>query len=255
MNNREYARWLAAVREVDPDVVVAVETDHAWMAAIDVLEAEGYGHTVKVPQDDTYGILVYSRLPLAAAEVRRVVVEEVPSVWVEIELEGGRRVQAVFLHPRPPRADLRQSSAQRDAELVLVARELEAMTGPRLVAGDLNDVAWSTTTSLFQEISGLLDPRVGRGTFATFHADHPLARFPLDHVFHSEHFKLVELRRLGKVGSDHFPILIELTLTPDAAVVQEAPRADTDTHAVGEEVLDDALEHLPKDPEVAPEDR
>jgi len=34
------------------------------------------------------------------------------------------------------------------------------------------------------------DPRIGREVCNTFHAEHPFFRYPLDHAFHSEHFKL-----------------------------------------------------------------
>ena len=126
------------------------------------------------------------------------------------------RFQLHCLHPRPPEPVRDQDAAPRDAELVLVGREIAAGDQPAVVAGDLNDVAWSPTSELFLRVSGLLDPRMGRGLFNTFDANIPPLRFPLDHVFHSNCFKLVELKRLAYVGSDHFPILIELCYEPQA---------------------------------------
>ncbi len=67
-------------------------------------------------------------------------------------------------------------------------------------------------TKYFREISGMLDPRVGRGLFNTFHAGIPLLRWPLDHIFHSADFRLVRLERLPAIKSDHFPVFGEWIL-------------------------------------------
>ncbi|HEX8351188.1 MAG TPA: endonuclease/exonuclease/phosphatase family protein, partial [Hymenobacter sp.] len=83
-----------------------------------------------------------------------------------------------------------------------------------IVAGDMNDVAWSHTSELFRRLSGLLDPRIGRGLLPTFHADYSLLRWPLDHIFHSAHFKVQAIERLPHIGSDHFPIFLRLSYEP-----------------------------------------
>jgi len=116
-------------------------------------------------------------------------------------------------------------------------RPLEARR-PHLVKHVLDNVAWSHTTNLFLKESGLLDPRMGRGFYNSFDARNPVIRFPLDHVFHSAHFRLVELRRLVKVGSDHFPMLVALSHEPDAAREQEGAEASPADEREVEERID-----------------
>ena len=89
-------------------------------------------------------------------------------------------------------------------------------------------------------MSGLLDPRVGRGFFNTFHADHFLFRWPLDHVFHSNDFKVKEIKRLRHIGSDHFPMDIRLHLEPRAKQEQEEPEADQEEKEWAEEKIEKA---------------
>ena len=84
---------------------------------------------------------------------------------------------------------------------------------------------------LFRKLSGLLDPRVGRGMFNTFHANWWFIRWPLDHVFHSKHFTLKELRRLPSIGSDHFPLLTALQYSPENGQQQKGLTADADDKA------------------------
>ena len=225
--NKKSHKLIQLVEENKPDILLTLETNLRWEKELDVLEKD-YPHTVKVPVDNLYGMHLYSRLELSGMEVLFLVDEEIPSIHGEIILKSGRAVKAHCLHPTPPTPTENDSSTDRDAELLLVGKSVKKEKGPILVFGDLNDVAWSRTTRLFQKISGLLDPRIGRGFFNTFHAGYPIFRWPLDHVFHSNDFKVKQIRRLRNMGSDHFPMFISLQLTSEAKQEQESPAADQD---------------------------
>lgn len=214
MTNRDAEKLLELLVEHNPDIVLLVETDEWWEDSLRSLEDE-YPHQAKHPLDNTYGMLLYSKLELREKDVRFLIDEEVPSIWTRLLLRSGRPFHLTCLHPRPPRPDKNQDSSQRDAELVLAAREVAKMSEPVVVLGDLNDVAWSHTTRLFQRISRLRDPRAGRGFFNSFHANYWFLRYPLDHIFASREFRLAELKRLGSFGSDHFPIFATLCLVSD----------------------------------------
>ncbi|WP_019904069.1 endonuclease/exonuclease/phosphatase family protein [Methylobacterium sp. 77] len=236
-SNRDFGAALDLVTRRSPDIVLLLETDSGWQEAMAPLRAL-YPNRVEQPQDNTYGLLFYSRLPLRGPEIRFLLQDDVPSLRTDIVLPDGETARLYGLHPRPPHPG--QSSAPRDAELVIVAREVAQGRGPTIVAGDLNDVAWSRTTQLFQSISGLLDPRQGRGLFATFHAQWPVMRWPLDHVFFSEHFLLAGMERLPGVGSDHFPIAVSLCAAPHAPARQEKPTATAEDHRDAQEAIEAA---------------
>ena len=237
--NRNAEALLRIVRACDPDVLLFVETDDWWEAQLDSLEAT-YPYTVKCPKDNLYGMHLYSRLELVEPKLRFLVQPDVPSIHTHVRLRSGECIEMHCMHPRPPAPAEAPSSTERDAELLLVAKNVAAAGQAAIVLGDLNDVAWSATTRLFQKISGMLDPRVGRGMFSTFHAKHPWLRWPLDHIFISPEFTVVSLSRLEYFGSDHFPMHARLCYTPRAAAVQAAPEPDAEDQAVAEEKIEKA---------------
>ena len=228
--NRQSEKLLGLVRQHAPDILVTLESNAWWQEQLDQLESD-YPHTVKCPLENLYGMHVYSRLQLSDCHVEYLVEEEIPSIHVRVSLPSGREVRAHFLHPSPPNPQFNDQSSERDAELVIVARRVSGSVEPVIVCGDLNDVAWSSTTRLFRKLSGLLDPRVGRGMFNTFHAGWWFMRWPLDHLFHSKHFTLKGLRRLPSIGSDHFPLLTTLQYSPECASGQDGLDADADDRA------------------------
>jgi endonuclease/exonuclease/phosphatase (EEP) superfamily protein YafD len=236
MTNREPGRLKQLIERWEPDIALLVETDHWWQEQMTDMECR-YPHTVLHPLDNTYGMLLYSRLELAEPEVKFLIQDDIPSIHSGVLLENGRRVEIRCLHPRPPVPTEEADSLPRDAEILIVGKENREDPRPFIVFGDLNDVAWSRTNYLFQDISGLLDPRVGRGFYHTFHAGIPFLKFPLDHFFHSKHFRVADFRRLPNIGSDHFPVYIKLSLEWDAQLVQEELAAEPKEEIEAEQTI------------------
>lgn len=228
--NRHAETLIDLVHEHRPDLVLTLESDAWWQARLDAALASEWPHAVRVPLDNLYGMHLYSRLPLVDPEVKWLIQDDIPSIHTGVELPSGDLIRLRALHPRPPAPGESEESLWRDAELLLVGKAIHEHPEPTLVAGDLNDVAWSRTTRLFCRVSGMLDPRRGRGMVSTFHADYPLLRWPLDHVFTSEHFTLKAMRRLPHIGSDHFPLLTTLCYRPSRADEHQTPEADGEEH-------------------------
>ena len=227
--NRNAKALIELVNKHQADILVTLESDKWWEKQLEVLELD-MPFTVKCPLDNLYGMHLYSRLKLHDQEISFLVEKDVPSIHASVELRTGDRVRVHFVHPAPPSPTENTESAERDAELIVIARSVDKSNQPVLVTGDLNDVAWSSTTRLFRKISGLLDPRIGRGMFNTFHAKYPLLRWPLDHLFHSDHFTLNSIQRLPSIGSDHFPLLTSLAFTPVKGSGQEGLKVDAEDY-------------------------
>ncbi len=245
MENDQHARWLEVVRAEDPDLILVAEMDDTWLEHLRVLE-EDYPHTILHPQDNHYGMGIFSRFPLSDTKVRFIVEDEIPSIHTCVTLPGGGEVYFHGLHPRPPEPINRVNSTQRDAELVVMGREIREERHeerrPTIVAGDFNDVAWSRTTELFLRLSELLDPRKGRGLYNSFDANSRLMSYPVDHVFHSNEFTLVELKLLDYVGSDHYPVLAELCYEPGVESEQPTKNAEAEEEEEADEHIRDAEE-------------
>ncbi|SEF40303.1 Endonuclease/Exonuclease/phosphatase family protein [Algoriphagus boritolerans DSM 17298 = JCM 18970] len=224
--NRSYEKILQLIKKNDPDLVFLVETDQAWVDALTPVH-DIYRHRILLPLDNTYGLALYSKLPLKRQEIKYLISKEIPSLEIDVELRNGKPVTIYAIHPTPPVPGESLNSTERDAEILIVGKKSKENPRPSLVIGDLNDVAWSYTTSLFLKISEMADPRRGRGFYSTFHAKYPFFRWPLDHVFLSKHFGLSKIHVLKPIGSDHFPIELK-------AVLNSYESTDTETASAEE---------------------
>ncbi len=241
-HNRNYQKLLNLVRHKKPDIVFLVEVDKAWVENMEELRRE-FPQYVEVPKDNTYGLAFYSRLPMISHQVNYLIDEEVPSVVAEINLYG-TPIKIFGLHPTPPVPQENEHSTDRDAEILLIGKQVKKEKVPCMVIGDMNDVAWSYTTELFLKTSGLLDPRHGRGLYSTFHSKYPLMRWPLDHFFVSSDFGLIDMHVEHNIGSDHFPISIKVALSDNADAHEMS--ADSDDKELATEKIEAGLADEPR---------
>jgi endonuclease/exonuclease/phosphatase (EEP) superfamily protein YafD len=212
MENDDTDAFLDLVYKYNPDILLIYEPDEVWAASISKLDGD-YPYSIKYPLDNTYGMMLFSKLHLTQSAVNFLVNDEIPSIFTKITLTSGVVIDFYGVHPEPPKPGT--DTYERDTELLIVAKKIREANNPTIVAGDMNDVGWSVTSKLFRKYSELVDPREGRGLFNTYSVFLPLMRYPLDHVFYSKEFGLINLELLEDIGSDHFPLFIGLNYEPD----------------------------------------
>lgn len=223
-DNKEYQKVINEIFLQNADILIFTETDKIWQNELRKgLRYFDYDYRIEMPLDNTYGMLVYSRFELIEPETRFLLDDSIPSMHSRVVLPSKELIQLHVIHPTPPMPPHDDSSTDRDAMMMMVALMAKDEELPVIVAGDFNDVAWSRTTRLFQTASTLLDPRIGRGFYNTFNAESWIMRWPLDHLFVSEDFRLAKIQVGNDVGSDHFPFYSKLTLEPSKGAVQKMP--------------------------------
>lgn len=237
-SNRNVTDVLALVRETRPDLFFATETNFFWQSALAPLQGD-YPYRVVARRNDYWGMMLFSKLPLEQGEERHLIAGYIPSIKARVVTPSGRRLTFHGLHPKPP---IQRSGVMRDAELLLVAREVRAKRETAVLAGDFNDVPWSPAMRLFKRVGGLQDPRVGRGFFMSFSARYPIIRWPLDHIMVAPGIKLSHFGRLRSVGSDHFPVMADLVITSPATKVRW-PNVDAKDQRKAAEKIRDGRDH------------
>lgn len=213
MSNRNAKPLIDVIDFKSPDLILAMEVDQWWNDNLSVLKEE-YPYSQHTVNEVAYGMVLYSKLPIKEIEVKYLNNKNVPSFESVIELSEGKYFSFHALHPVPPThfEKLPDNANQKETALIQLGKKIENRKFPTVVAGDLNDVVWSYVDQLTNTDNLLYDVRVGRGFYNSFDAESILMRWPLDHVFVTEEFRLHKLERLSSIDSDHFPLYVELVL-------------------------------------------
>lgn len=212
--NDQHRRLLDYVELVRPDVAVFLEVTPAWQQALQALEGS-------LPYQARAGeLLVASRRPLAGLRVLPLADGAAMAISFQVDL-GGTPLTVVAAHANWPLGPAMAASRNRElGELAAILRQAPA---PVLALGDFNVTAYSPAFTALLAESGLRDCSAGRGFNPTWPAYFPPLYLQIDHCLASPGLAVAGLGSGPYVGSDHFPLEVELRL--DAAAAPEAVTA------------------------------
>ncbi len=197
-DNQAYSRVTDLVRAQDPDLFIAAETTPEWIAHLDSLR-DRYPYRFAPPGLKIFGIAAYAKKPFVS-QVMRIGAHRMPLGRLEFA------DQVVFVaHPLPPHSA--STAADNRAYIATLTRLARAETKPVIVAGDLNATLWSGAMTPVLA-AGLQWPQ-GSGDVYTWPVAKPWLAIQIDQVL-ARGAIAGTYRRLPEVGSDHYPVRVDL---------------------------------------------
>lgn len=207
--NKGHEKVSQYVIELDADLVAFQEVDRRWADSLVKELAAVYPYYSLAPQDNCYGMALFSKKPLQQVRLR--FWEGFPAISAVVE-EGGQQSLILSLHAASPTSLERYRA--RNKQLDSAAQLVRASKLPTLVIGDLNTVPWDSALQSLLKSASLSDSRARHYT-ATWPA--PLGRWgiPIDYVLHSPHWQRLSHYSANIPGSDHRAMVASLALRTD----------------------------------------
>ncbi|MCA1736367.1 MAG: endonuclease/exonuclease/phosphatase family protein [Actinobacteria bacterium] len=205
-NNEDYEEVIEFIQTSGADLVVLHEASEPWEEA---LGEAGLGYTIWLNRnpEDIFSSVVLAP-PDAVVESFGFRLDDPRSV--AIRLPSG--VSVLAIHPLSPQR--RQRAELRDRQLAFAGDWVKEQAGPVIVTGDFNASPFSYPYRRLRATTGLNDSIRGFGLELTYPARLPsLLQVSIDHLLFSEGLAVVD-RRLGPaLGSDHFPLIVDLAVS------------------------------------------
>ena len=206
--SREFERVRDFVRRASPDVVVMVEVTAQWRQAMRELAGE-FPHSYATIGSRGRGVLLLSRWPIENAAVLPIDEDAEPAIRATLHARVG--IMDVFaVHTRWPSGP--GNDRERNRQFARLAALARSAPRPVLVIGDLNVSPLSPHFLALLEGGRLRTtaPRfLGQATWPSFL---PLAGIQIDHALISPDIAVARFERGPAVGSDHWPIVLDVVL-------------------------------------------
>jgi endonuclease/exonuclease/phosphatase (EEP) superfamily protein YafD len=207
-SNLDAGPLLREIARQDPDVIVLCELTPDFAKQLQPL-SYAYPHYKADARNDSFGMGVFSRLPLVDADVFRLSAADVPAIMTGVETPLGT-VTLLSLHPHNPLKD----TLLRDMELTAAAQWMKLRKkAPTVVTGDLNVTPFCLMFRRLLRISGYQHARLGRGQLPTWPVFLPSGpwRIAIDHTLVSPPLEITAFRLGARIGSDHLPSFAQIS--------------------------------------------
>jgi endonuclease/exonuclease/phosphatase (EEP) superfamily protein YafD len=238
--NSEFKPLLTYIKQSNPDVIGLEEVDQKWLIALNT-PLRAYPYRMMIPQDNNFGIALYSKFPLVNQQVHYFGAhkpkqpassqpfdpqalalklwnqifppDQFPSLSAIVRYRG-HPITIIVTHPMPPLSGFEMRNDQLSDMAVFAGRQKM----PVIVMGDMNCSQWSVYFQKLLRNASLVDSQMGYGiqpswpnleygpTRTGFHKKipsflTPFFQMPIDHVLVSPQFIILK-RQMGPAATN-----------------------------------------------------
>jgi endonuclease/exonuclease/phosphatase (EEP) superfamily protein YafD len=202
----------AAIEQANPDVVFLPEATAAWADALAPLRTR-YRYDTGDGAQGAFSLLLLSRLPLRHAQVIQLSADGWPAIIALIcpsdAADEKDCIGFVGIHPPPPMS-AGLAATRNGVFRALPDAIAKVSPGPIIVAGDFNCTPWSPFFVDLLAATGLRDSALGFGIWPTWNSSLLPLGLKIDHVLVADGVAVRNHQVGGEVGSDHFPVVVDL---------------------------------------------
>lgn len=208
-HNKNYDKVLLEIEQNSPDIILLQEVDDLWLFAIRSLK-EVYPYFIEKERFDNFGVALYSKIPLENTVIEYWTDYEVPVVKTTI-LAKGKNILFYGIHTLPPISS--EYFYTRNKMFQLINEIIVDKNSNIIIAGDLNSTKYSPQYKKFIGSTNINEAHdivkiCNQGSWNAYHIA-PM-RITLDHILSTKDITLLNYKIGNFVGSDHFPIFVEL---------------------------------------------
>lgn len=198
---------LSLIARQHPDIVTLEEVSNQWRAELDLIKT-AYPYRLDCGEAQ-FNTVILSRRSMN--EGRNPYCSPNGRVALaQIDLNG-RLIDVMALHLPWPWPFDQWETVQQHAPL------LEMLGGTAIATGDFNAVPWSATVRRVAALGGFTRIERFGPTWIGHHGLPESLKFfglPIDQVMTKGRIVVHSAQTLGRVGSDHLPVLVEFSITP-----------------------------------------
>ncbi len=202
--NRKFETVIKVIQQEDADIVGISELTKGWWQ---ILQPKMKKYPYQVVEPSFGGIGLLSKFPIRDGRVEHFGEIKRPRVVAQV-LVKDKWIKVIFAHPIIPMRRV----GFRDAELAVIAKDASSGDEPVILAGDLNCTPFSYFFYKLQRDGRLRDSEKGFGYQPSWSTFHILPLFCIDHCLASSDVSFVRRYNGPNVGSDHLPVITELSL-------------------------------------------
>jgi endonuclease/exonuclease/phosphatase (EEP) superfamily protein YafD len=209
----DYGGVMDVVLRSSPDVLCLYETTHAWQQNLKPL-VEHYAFSMFAGSGARAGFACFSR--------ERPVRVEAPSAdgttapWMSLHFErAGTSYSIIGAHLEYPLFPA--TARRRNQQLAALARKVGTGSGPTIVVGDFNLTPFSPYDVDFTTAADVQDCARGRSLEPTWPTLFAPLWIQIDRCFVSPGVGVSSYAAGSRVGSDHYPLLMEFVIPVSAA--------------------------------------